>query len=456
MVGFLLLMLACRDADPDPAAVHHTTPTASDSDSGSVIDTEPGTSLATSTADTSETGLVVGDTGSSGTTADTGVGSTGDTGPPLSDTLWVLGTDAGDDRACVVSLDAATLAHHDVYCVPDGEDALPAEVWRRSPIRDVDGHRLLALVLRLELLGIAYGFDSDTITGYEVVVVDLDDEVAVPLWRFQGEGTGGVAVQGVVVEGPAEAVVHTVSVGSFQHDLARLGLAGLAPVPVPSGSLLLGPSLGDDALLLASDGLLGRVDAADTWSPISAVGASALHTALLADGRAVFYENIDVAGYETGQIAVASLGALPVVDARTLAAWGDDRDIERLLPLPDGTVLVVSDNEVHHWDTTDGTTPSFRFDLSTAASVAVAPSGDFVAERGGDLYFVGASAETQTDCSSGGLRYDAAAYSPSGDWVVGSLYEEGEPFQALQRCDGAGQPTDLTASTGLRGLVLGG
>jgi len=456
VVGSLLLMLACRGADPDPSAAHHTTPKASDSDSGSVIDTEPGTSLATSTAGTSETGLVAGGTGSSGATADTGMGSTGDTGPPLSDTLWVLGTDAGDDRACVVSLDAATLAHHAVYCVPDGEDYLPAEVWRWSPIRDVDGHRLLALVLRLELLGIAYGFDSDTITGYEVLVVDLDDEVAVPLWRFQGEGTGGVAVHGVVVEGPAEAVVHTVSVGSFQHDLARLGLTGLAPVPVPSGSLLLGPSLGDDALLLTSDGLLGRVDATDTWSPISAVGASAFYTALLADGRAVFYENVDVAGHETGQLAVASLGGLPTVDARTLAAWGDDRSVQRLLPLPDGTVLVVSDDEVQHWDASDGATPGFRFDLSTASSVSVAPSGDFVAERDGHLHYVGPTTEVQTDCADGGLRYDATAYTPSGRWVIGSLYEDGEPFQALQRCDEAGQPTDLTASTGLRGLVLGG
>lgn len=456
MVGSLLLMLACRGADPDPSTDHHEPPSTSDTDSGSVLDTETGTSLATATAETSETGLVVGDTGSSGATADTGAGSTGDTGPQASDTLWILGTDAGDDRACVVSLDAATLAHHAVYCVPDGEDYLPAQVWRWSSIRDVDGHRLLALVLQLELPGIAYGVDSDTITGYEVVVVDLDDEVASPLWRFPGVGTGGVAVQGVVVEGPTQAVVHTVAVGSLQHDLARLGAAGPAPVPVPSGSLLLGPSLGDDALLLASDGLLGRIDATDSWSPISTVGASAFHTALLADGRAVFYENVDVTGYETGQLAVASLGALPVVDARTLSAWGDDRSVERLLPLPDGTVLVVSDGEVQHWDTSDGATPSVRFDLSTASSVSVAPSGDFAAERDGVLFYVDAATETRTDCTDGGRRYDATAYTPSGRWLIGSLYEDGEPFHALQRCDGAGQPTDLTASTGLRGLVLGG
>ncbi len=287
------------------------------------------------------------------------------------------------------------------------------------------------------------------------MVIDLDDEVAVPLWRFQGEGTGGVAVQEVVVvEGPAEAVVHTVSVGSLQHALARLGLTGLAPVPVPAGSLLLGPSLGDDALLLSSDGLLGRVDATDSWSPISAVGASAFHTALLADGRVVFYENVDVAGYETGQLAVASLGALPTVQARTLAAWGDDRRVDRLLPLPDGTVLVVTDGEVQHWDTSDGATPGFRFDLSIAALVAVAPSGDFVAE--GHLFYVDATAETPTDCTDGGLRYDATAYTPSGRWVVGSLYEEGQTFHGLQRCDAAGQPTDLSTETGLRGLVLGG
>jgi len=417
------------------------------------VGTDPSPTADTSAVDTAHTG--VGTVGS-GTTAETGPMDSGPVGP---EEVLVLGTEAGLDDLCLFGLDPGLLTHRVITCFADGVDGEAPFVASHSRVRVVDGSHLVGFVLRGELDGTNYGATTDTVTGYDAVVVDIDAGSAQTLLRVVGEAglPDATEIESIVVEAAGQAVVSTrlVGVNPRSPHLQRVGPTGSVDLPLPPGDVYLAMAA-DDGVLVTADGVLGRIDTVGTWAPITRDGYTAGLLDVLPDGRIAGREAEDNgSGKDLGPLFIAHLGTEPAVDARTEASWGDYVSVYQLQGRPDGQVGVLTEDRAEIWDgTDDGSTRTLQITDDNLRVFAVSSTNRTVVQTDGVLEYLDRPEDWPviTSCSAEDGRYGSAVWTPSGRRVVATV--EGGSLAGLQACGPHGQPVDLTAATGLRGTLL--